>query len=88
MQSKDIKTKDINLEETIYDVDPPPPDMNCNFKTLYDWLINICDSEKPNRPITIYSLGLFESPDDRVIFLVGLNKYGTGLFTNQLLFIL
>jgi hypothetical protein len=65
----------IHIEETVDMVEPPPPDIKPTFKTLHDWLIDICDSEKPEIPIANYSFGVFESPDSRVLFMVGLNKY-------------
>jgi hypothetical protein len=65
----------IHLEETVDVVEPPPPNINPTFENLHDWLIDICDSEKPKMAIAKYGLGVFESPDSRVLFLVGLNKY-------------
>jgi hypothetical protein len=65
----------IHIEETVDAVEPPPPNIKPTFKTLHDWLIDICDSEKPKIPIANYSFGVFESPDSPVLFMVGLNKY-------------
>jgi hypothetical protein len=65
----------VHIEETVDAVEPPPPNIKRTFKNLHDWLFDICDSEKPKMAIANYSLGVFESPDSRVLFLVGLNKY-------------
>jgi hypothetical protein len=65
----------VHIEETVDDVEPPPPDIKPTFGNLHDWLIDICDSPGPQIPIANYRLGVFESPDSRVLFLVGFNKY-------------
>lgn len=67
--------QEVTFEDIVDDVPPPPPHLTSNFKTLQDWLFSICDTEKPEKSIATYNFGLFESPDDHVIFLVGLNKY-------------
>jgi hypothetical protein len=74
MQPKRI-IQHISLEETIEDVDLPPSHLKATFKTLRDWLSNICESKRPQKPITKFLIGLFESPDDRILFLIGLNTY-------------
>jgi hypothetical protein len=65
----------VHIEEVTDVVEPPPPNIKRTFENLHDWLNNICDSEKPQMPIANYSLGIFESTDSRVLYLVGLNKY-------------
>jgi hypothetical protein len=65
----------IHIEEIVDDVEPPPPNIKPTFDSLHAWLIDICDSEKPQMPIADYRPGVFESRDSRVLFLAGLNKY-------------
>jgi hypothetical protein len=43
---------------------------------LHDWKTSTCDSERPSKPILFYTTELFESTDERVFFLLGLNQYG------------
>lgn len=76
MQSKSIKIEHIHIEEYADEVPPPPPHLNSNFKSLQDWLFSVCDSKKPEVLISNYTLGFFESLDDHVLFLVGLNRHG------------
>lgn len=76
--TKDVEIKEVTLYDIADDVEPPPPDLTSNFKTLQDWLFSICDDEKPEKSISNYNLGLFESPDDNTVYLVGINKYDKG----------
>jgi len=64
--------------EEVEEVSAPPPGLTSNFKTPEEWLFNICDIDKPEKSITTYIFGLFESPDDYTIFLVGINRYDKG----------
>lgn len=61
--------------ETVDDVPPPPPHLKSYFKTVQDWLFYICDNDSPKKLIAEYSFGLFESPNEYILFLVGKNKY-------------
>jgi hypothetical protein len=63
----------VHLEEIKDDVEPPPLDLKPTFKTVEEWLISICNSEKPKNNISRYSIGLFESKDNYILFLVGMN---------------
>lgn len=74
----EVKTEYGVIREEVEEVSPPPPGPTSNFKTLEEWLFNICDKEKPEKSITTYIFGLFESADDYTIFLVGINKYDKG----------
>lgn len=74
MASKKITKERVAIGETIEDVVPPPTNLKTTFKTVQDWLLGICNAEKPSKNIGLYSLGLFESQNDCVLFLVGLNK--------------
>ena len=74
----EVKTEYGIEREEVEEVSPPPPGLTTKFKTLEEWLLNICDKEKPEKSITTYNFGLFESSDDYTIFLVGINKYAQG----------
>ena len=56
-------------------VEPPPPNFTSEFRTLRDWLINICYENRPQEKISKYEFGLFESPANYILFLVGVNTY-------------
>ena len=56
-------------------VEPPPPNFASKFRTLQDWLINICDENRPQKKISKYEFGLFESVANHIVFLVGVNTY-------------
>jgi hypothetical protein len=75
-ESGKVEVKEVTLYDYQVDdeVEPPPPDLISNFKNLHDWLVNICNDKKPNKLIANYEFGLFESPDDYTIFLVGINR--------------
>jgi hypothetical protein len=79
-ESGKVEVKEVILYDYHVDdeVPPPPPDLTSNFKTLQEWLASICDGKKPNKSIANYEFGLFESPDDYTIFLVGINRYNKG----------
>lgn len=77
-ESGKVEIKEVTLYDIVDDVEPPPPNFTSNFKTLQDWLFTICDDEKPEKSILNYNFGLFESSDDNIIYLVGVNKYDKG----------
>jgi hypothetical protein len=54
---------------------PPPPGFTSPFKTVHEWLFNICDSEQPKKPISEYSILLFESSENSILCLAGYNTY-------------
>ena len=66
---------DIKLEVVEDVIGPPPLHLTSKFNTLQDWLLNICDKDNPQKPIAKYRFGLFESPNDYTIFLIGVNTY-------------
>ena len=70
-----IKTENIVLTEEVEDVEPPPPGFKTKFKNIQNWLLKICDTDKPAKPIQTYNFGLFESPKENIIYLVGTNTY-------------
>ncbi len=63
----------VKIEVVEDDVEPPPPHLTSRFKTLQDWLLTICDNNKPQKQITKYKFGLFESPTAYTLVLVGVN---------------
>jgi len=72
-----VVVQDIQLEDIVDiqdDVDPPPPNFTSKFKTLQDWLLDMCDNEKPIKTIQKYKFGLFESKNDYTIFCAGVNE--------------
>lgn len=64
-----------SVEVVLEIVEPPPPNLISKFATLQDWLLNICEKETPQKLISKYTLGLFESPNDYTLDLVGVNTY-------------
>lgn len=69
---------EVKFEVVEDDVEPPPPHLTSRFKTVQDWLLNICDNDKPQKPIAKYKFGLFESPTAYTLVLVGVNTYDEG----------
>ncbi|MBK6725042.1 MAG: hypothetical protein IPG58_17820 [Acidobacteria bacterium] len=43
--------------------------------TLYEWLTEICSTEKPDDSIVAYNFGLFETDEGFTVYLVGSNEY-------------
>lgn len=70
-----VRTERFVSTEEVDDVGPPPFGLKTKFKSVHTWLSNTCDTEKPAKPIQTYNFGLFESPGNYAIFLVGLNQY-------------
>ncbi len=56
-------------------VEPPPPHLVSKFATLQDWLLNVCENDRPQKPISKYNVGLFESSNAYTLYLVGVNTY-------------
>ena len=73
-----MEVKQITHSELADEIEPPPPGLTSNYKNIHDWLVSICDGEKPQISITSYNFGLFESQDNNTITMVGLNKYEEG----------
>jgi hypothetical protein len=70
--------KHVVFTKTVDTPTPPPPDLKSEFKSLQDWLVNICSTEKPKKLIKKYDIGLFESTNDYTLALTGENKYEEG----------
>jgi hypothetical protein len=73
-----VIVQDVRFEVVEDDIEPPPPHLTSKFATLQDWLHNICDKDRPPKPIAKYKVGLFESPNDYTLVLVGVNTYDEG----------
>jgi hypothetical protein len=73
--SEKVIVHDVQIED---DIEPPPPHLTSKFRTLQDWLFNICVNDKPKKSITKYKFGLFESSNDYTLVLVGMNTYDEG----------
>jgi hypothetical protein len=53
---------------------PPPPGFVSPFKSLFDWLNHICETNQaPEKAISEYHFGLLTSPGDNLVFLLGYN---------------
>jgi hypothetical protein len=62
----------------IHSLAPPLPGFSSDFKTIREWLLSICIGDTPDQPIDTYSFGLFESPKEYILSLVGENTYKEG----------
>jgi hypothetical protein len=74
-ESGKITVEEVAFTDIVDAVEPPPPNQASSFKSLEEWLSNICENENPEKSIASYSIGLFESSTGSVIFLAGFNKY-------------
>ena len=78
---KDVKdgddyiVKDVIVTSIIDVPEPPLSPSGTRFQNIHDWLANICDTEKPKKPIETYNIGLIESPGDYILTLTGTNTY-------------
>lgn len=54
-----------------------PAHINSKFKTVQEWLNNICDNAKPEKSIQKFNINIAfsESSGDYIIFLWGVNTY-------------
>lgn len=65
----------ISFEQSEEDIEPPPPKFSTTYKSVEEWLTDICTNEKNPKAISNYNIGLFELQDGYVLFLVGTNDY-------------
>jgi hypothetical protein len=82
-QNKDTQQTEVGLEvvsetEVADDVPPPPPGFTTNFETLHEWLSHLCATEMPGDSIVVYHFGLFEAPDNYILYMVGSKDYQEG----------
>lgn len=64
--------------QVIHSLPPPLPGFSSDFKSVKDWLLSMCLTDRPAQPIHTYSFGLFESPKEYILSLVGENTYKEG----------
>lgn len=57
------------------ELEPPLTEIESNFSTIEEWLAYTCTHDKPEKPIAKYNFGLFESLDEYVVTLTGINTY-------------
>jgi hypothetical protein len=77
-KKKGVITVEKTFTETVDDPGPPPDNLVSKFKTVSEWLGNICDGQKPVKPISTYEFGLFQSMGKYTVYMVGINKYEHG----------
>ncbi|MDH7460776.1 hypothetical protein QEG73_05780 [Chitinophagaceae bacterium 26-R-25] len=77
-QHAKITVENVQIIESEEDVEPPAPQQVSHFKTLQDWLVDICENSKPEKKIDKFKLGLFEGKDEKILYLVGTNTYKEG----------
>jgi hypothetical protein len=75
MKSK-IIIQHVDIVETEEDIGPPDFEVKLTFHSLQEWLLSICIAERPQKATAIISMGVFESTDERILFLIGINRYG------------
>ncbi|MEX6690832.1 hypothetical protein QTN47_25210 [Danxiaibacter flavus] len=73
-----IRIQYLQFKDIEDDIKPPPPNLVSKFKTLQDWLLDICNSNKPKKSIIKFKFELFESANDYTIVLAGVNTYDEG----------
>lgn len=76
--SEKVVIQHISFEHIEEDVEPPPPHFTSKFKTLQDWLFNICENDKPKKSIAEFRVNFFESSGEYTLFLIGVNTYKEG----------
>ena len=66
--------------EVIVEDPTDPPHIKSKFKTLQDWLYNICDNDWPGKSIDKFNINISHSDPtgDYTIFLYGVNTYAEG----------
>jgi hypothetical protein len=78
-QDRNFKVVHVTLTEVVDEQpDPPPPELETKFNSIQEWLVTICDGNKPEKSIDTYQIGLFESPVDYILFLAGFNTHTQG----------
>ena len=54
---------------------PPPFGFTSPFKTIQEWLFHLCDTNLPEKAISVYYFSLIERPLNNLLSLEGFNKY-------------
>ena len=74
-ESKKIYIEHVHIED-IEEDELPPAHIKSKFKTLEDWLANICDGRKPKQTIAEFKIGFFfDDSGQYTVFLNGVNSY-------------
>lgn len=76
--SAKVVIQKISIEEIVDEVPSPPSHIKSNFKTLHEWLFSICKNDSTQKTIEQYKFGLFESSNENILFLIGVNTYEEG----------
>ena len=71
----EIEIKEVTITEEFEDIPSPLPENTSSFKTLQEWLFNLCDKERPKAKIAVYEFGLSESSGAYTLYVIGLNTY-------------
>ncbi len=75
-KKKPLQYGNFSVSLMVESIVPPPPGFTSPFKTLQEWLFDICDNNhSPREIISEYVFGLYESPEDNMICLIGYNTY-------------
>lgn len=67
--------KDVSFTSEDDVATPPPPGFTSGFTNLEEWLVNICNDRKPQKPIDTYRFALFERQDAYILCFSGENTY-------------
>ncbi len=76
VEAGEVEVKEVVLQQVVEEPEPPPPNLTSHFKTLQEWLFNLCNTEKPDDSILTYNFGLFESKDHYILVLTSSKLYG------------
>lgn len=57
------------------ETEPPPPHLISKFATLQDWLLNVCEKDRPQKPISKYKVGLFDAPNGNKLIVLKVKYY-------------
>lgn len=63
------------------DLGPTGLYMESTFKTIDDWLLDMCKNDRPQKEITKFIFGVFEYLDGYTLCLTGINAYEEGNHT-------
>lgn len=74
-ESKTIESTSTFIED---DFTPPHVITPSKFESINDWLKHICQSEKLEKPINHFKIGLIESPKENALYLIGRNLIKKG----------
>lgn len=81
-EGEKIATKIVASQVSV-DMETPPPILHSNFKSIHDWLTDVCKQNQPKVEISKFEIGLFEGDDlkgnkEYMLCLIGKNTYSKG----------